>query len=95
MFAHSGDLPGIERSFNLAYDRYRPVGTSDSEHAFCALLERFIGTKVSFMTQRMACMKNTSPSSATVSMMPTTMMKLPKPLPVSPIASAASAPTLP
>ncbi len=44
VFAHNGDLPGIERSFNLAYDRYRPVGTSDSEHAFCALLERFIGT---------------------------------------------------
>lgn len=46
-------------------------------------------------SQRMACMKNTSPSSATVSMMPTTMMKMPKPLPVSPIASVASAPTFP
>ena len=40
VFAHNGDLPGIERSANLACDRYRPVGATDSEHAFCALLER-------------------------------------------------------
>lgn len=40
VFAHNGDLPDIEKSSNLAYDRYTPVGTSDSEHAFCALLER-------------------------------------------------------
>ncbi len=40
-FAHNGDLPGIE-------DRYRldpkgaavPVGTTDSEHAFCVLMQR-------------------------------------------------------
>ena len=43
VFAHNGDLPGIERSGNLAFDRYRPVGTTDSEHAFCALLERIRG----------------------------------------------------
>ncbi len=40
VFAHNGDLPGVERAANLEYDRYRPVGTTDSEHAFCALLER-------------------------------------------------------
>jgi predicted glutamine amidotransferase len=40
VFTHNGDLPGIERSVNLAFDRYRPVGTTDSENAFCALLER-------------------------------------------------------
>ena len=40
VFAHNGDLPGIELTGNLAFDRYRPVGTTDSEHAFCALLER-------------------------------------------------------
>lgn len=40
VFAHNGDLTGIERSVNLAFDRYRPVGTTDSENAFCALLER-------------------------------------------------------
>lgn len=40
VFAHNGNLVGIERSANLAFDRYRPIGTTDSEHAFCALLER-------------------------------------------------------
>lgn len=43
VFAHNGDLPGIERSKQLEYDLYRPVGTTDSEHAFCALLERILG----------------------------------------------------
>ena len=43
VFAHNGDLPGIERSGNLAFDRYHPLGTTDSEHAFCALLERIRG----------------------------------------------------
>ena len=42
VFAHNGDLPGIERSAKLTYDHYRPVGTTDSEHAFCALLERIL-----------------------------------------------------
>jgi glutamine amidotransferase len=40
VFAHNGDLPGIELSKTLALGRYRPVGTTDSEHAFCALLKR-------------------------------------------------------
>jgi len=40
VFAHNGDLPGIGRSGTHAFDHYRPVGTTDSEHAFCALLER-------------------------------------------------------
>lgn len=40
VFVHNGDLPGIDRAGNFAFDRYRPVGTTDSEHAFCALLER-------------------------------------------------------
>ena len=40
VFAHNGDLPGIKHSGNLAYDRFTPVGSTDSEHAFCALLER-------------------------------------------------------
>lgn len=40
VFSHNGDLPGIEQSANLAYDRDHPVGTTDSEHAFCALLNR-------------------------------------------------------
>ena len=43
VFAHNGNLMGIERAGSLAFDRYRPVGTTDSEHAFCALLERIHG----------------------------------------------------
>lgn len=35
VFAHNGDLPGIER---LPLGRSRPVGDTDSEHAFCHLL---------------------------------------------------------
>lgn len=43
VFAHNGDLPGIGDSavFEWGADRpYRPVGQTDSEHAFCALLTR-------------------------------------------------------
>ena len=43
VFVHNGDLPGIARSDSIAFDRYRPVGTTDSEYAFCALLERIRG----------------------------------------------------
>ena len=43
VFAHNGDLPGIERSGKHGFDHCRPVGTTDSEHAFCALLERIRG----------------------------------------------------
>jgi glutamine amidotransferase len=43
VFAHNGNLPGIEQSRNLTFDRYRPLGETDSEHAFCALLERVRG----------------------------------------------------
>ncbi|OYY96127.1 MAG: class II glutamine amidotransferase [Polaromonas sp. 28-63-22] len=32
-FAHNGHLPGIAASPTLAFDRYRPVGDTDSEHA--------------------------------------------------------------
>lgn len=40
VFAHNGDLPGIFDSSAWALDRHRPVGQTDSEHAFCALLSR-------------------------------------------------------
>ncbi len=40
VFAHNGDLPGIERSRAVEVDRFRPVGATDSEYAFCALLGR-------------------------------------------------------
>lgn len=39
-FAHNGDLPGIEGEARFRPDAFRPVGETDSEQAFCALLER-------------------------------------------------------
>jgi predicted glutamine amidotransferase len=40
VFAHNGDLAGIESCNTLRLGAYRPVGQTDSEHAFCALLTR-------------------------------------------------------
>jgi glutamine amidotransferase len=39
-FAHNGDLGGIDTAMPAAPERFRPVGETDSELAFCALLER-------------------------------------------------------
>ncbi len=39
-FAHNGDLPTIAGNAALSLDAYRPVGQTDSEHAFYALLAR-------------------------------------------------------
>lgn len=36
-FAHNGTVKGVRK---LAPGRYRPIGTTDSEHAFCALMNR-------------------------------------------------------
>ncbi|MBI2224824.1 MAG: class II glutamine amidotransferase [Betaproteobacteria bacterium] len=38
-FAHNGDLPGISQDRRLSSERFRPVGETDSEQAFCALME--------------------------------------------------------
>jgi len=40
LFAHNGHLPGISQSEHFCLDRFNPVGETDSEHAFCALMER-------------------------------------------------------
>lgn len=40
VFAHNGDLPGVEGAAVLALGSYRPVGQTDSEYVFCALLTR-------------------------------------------------------
>lgn len=40
VFAHNGDLPAVEQALPLARGGSRPVGETDSEHAFCVLLER-------------------------------------------------------
>ena len=39
-FAHNGDLSGIESDAHMTAETYQPVGETDSERAFCALLER-------------------------------------------------------
>lgn len=38
VFAHNGDLANIEHSAGLALGAFRPLGQTDSERAFCALL---------------------------------------------------------
>lgn len=38
LFAHNGDLNGIERRLELQPHNYLPIGETDSEHAFCVLL---------------------------------------------------------
>jgi len=40
VFAHNGDLVGLADHPELAADGFRPVGETDSEVAFCALLAR-------------------------------------------------------
>lgn len=39
-FAHNGWLPGIHETPGFRSSRFAPVGETDSEQAFCALLER-------------------------------------------------------
>jgi glutamine amidotransferase len=40
VFAHNGHLPAIFDDRRLVPARFQPVGDTDSEYAFCALLER-------------------------------------------------------
>jgi glutamine amidotransferase len=44
LFAHNGMLPGIEADARFATGRFRRIGDTDSEQAFCALLERLAPT---------------------------------------------------
>lgn len=40
VFAHNGELSGIERRRDFLPSRFRPVGDTDSELVFCSLLDR-------------------------------------------------------
>lgn len=40
VFAHNGAVPSIAASSAFALGRFTPVGETDSEYAFCALMER-------------------------------------------------------
>ena len=43
-FAHNGDLPGIENRYSLGQNGFAlPVGNTDSEYAFCLLMQRLSG----------------------------------------------------
>lgn len=43
VFAHNGDLEGVDRVKTAGIDRFRPVGETDSEQAFCLLMNRLTG----------------------------------------------------
>ncbi len=40
LFAHNGMVPGVEADARFPVHRFQRIGDTDSEHAFCALLER-------------------------------------------------------
>ena len=40
VFAHNGKLPSLKDDTRFALQRFRPIGDTDSEHAFCWLLDR-------------------------------------------------------
>lgn len=40
LFAHNGHVPGVQDDPRFAFRRHHPLGTTDSEHVFCSLLER-------------------------------------------------------
>lgn len=40
IFAHNGTLRGFREALPLKSGRFRPIGETDSEHAFCYLLEQ-------------------------------------------------------
>lgn len=42
LFAHNGHLPGLEGRLAGQWGRFRPIGSTDSEIAFCVLLERLM-----------------------------------------------------
>jgi glutamine amidotransferase len=46
VLAHNGTVSAVKRRFILTH--YQPIGDTDSEHAFCWLLERFRETLASF-----------------------------------------------
>lgn len=43
VFAHNGELTGIERRRDFIPGRFRPIGDTDSELVFCSLLDRLDG----------------------------------------------------
>lgn len=44
VFAHNGKLPGLRDRRQFALRRFQPLGETDSEHAFCLLLDAVAGS---------------------------------------------------
>jgi glutamine amidotransferase len=42
VFAHNGHLPGVNAQHEKVRDHFAPIGDTDSEAAFCLLLERLV-----------------------------------------------------
>ena len=40
VFAHNGNLPGIHKETEFSLNHFHPIGETDSEHAFCYLLDK-------------------------------------------------------
>lgn len=40
VFAHNGKLPGVTEDPHFSLVRFKPIGDTDSEHAFCFLLDQ-------------------------------------------------------
>ena len=60
LFAHNGWLPAIQNTPEFTPSRFHPVGETDSEQAFCALLDRMAELwqrpdEIPLIEQRMAC----------------------------------------
>ena len=59
VLAHNGTLKGVHDHPNFSLGRYRPIGDTDSEHAFCNLLARMedlwlVGGAPPLLSQRLA-----------------------------------------
>lgn len=42
VFAHNGKLPGLKENSGFTLGRFQPIGETDSEHAFCYLLDQIV-----------------------------------------------------
>jgi glutamine amidotransferase len=51
VFAHNGKLPGLREDPRFSLGRFQPMGETDSEHAFCFLLDRIASAQRSAATQ--------------------------------------------
>lgn len=73
VFAHNGDLDANGLRATLTLGAFRPIGDTDSEHAFCALLERlrplwtrgippFLDARLAIVAQFAAAMRALGPA---------------------------------